>query len=168
VIFEDVWNSDPALVLAANPWSIAAEYAPTLTRTSPLIRMNVGDQDAVLPANVDFHNRLTSLGITHSFNTAPGIGHAAIPLLTAIGPTNWAFYQNALLPRCDASDIAGPNQSPVSDGSYTADDIIVFLGWYFAADPRADIAGANQAVAPDTQLTADDIIVFLGRYFAGC
>jgi hypothetical protein len=69
---------------------------------------------------------------------------------------------------CTPSDVAGPNQSVGADGQLTADDIIVFLGWYFADDARADIAGPNQSPTPDGQRTADDIIVFLGRYFAGC
>jgi hypothetical protein len=69
---------------------------------------------------------------------------------------------------CTASDVAGANQSVGADGTLTADDIIVFLGWYFAGDTRADVAGANQSTTPDGQFTADDIIVFLGRYFAGC
>lgn len=65
-------------------------------------------------------------------------------------------------------DVAGPNQSIGPDGVLGADDIIVFLGWYFANDTRADIAGANQSVVPDGLFTADDIIVFLSRFFAGC
>jgi hypothetical protein len=69
---------------------------------------------------------------------------------------------------CTPSDVAGANQSAGPDGQLTADDIIVFLGWYFAEDARADIAGPNQSPTPDGQRTADDIIVFLGRYFAGC
>jgi hypothetical protein len=70
--------------------------------------------------------------------------------------------------RCTLSDVAGPNQSEGPDLELTADDIIVFLGWYFAGDFRADVAGANQSTQPDFEFTADDIIVFLGRYFQGC
>jgi uncharacterized membrane protein len=70
--------------------------------------------------------------------------------------------------RCSRQDIASGNQGSLPDGSLTADDIIVYLSWYFAQDPRADIAGNNQSTTPDGQLTADDIIVFLGGYFAGC
>jgi hypothetical protein len=69
---------------------------------------------------------------------------------------------------CNPADVAGANQSTIADGALTADDIIVFLGWYFASDTRADVAGSNQVTTPDGQFTADDIIVFLGRYFAGC
>jgi hypothetical protein len=69
---------------------------------------------------------------------------------------------------CGPSDVAGPNQSVGADGVLTADDIIVFLGWYFANDGRANIAGPNQSTTPDNVLSADDIIVFLSRYFAGC
>jgi probable HAF family extracellular repeat protein len=70
--------------------------------------------------------------------------------------------------RCSRQDIASGNQGSLPDGALTADDIIVYLGWYFAQDPRADIAGNNQSTTPDGQFTADDIIVFLGGYFAGC
>jgi hypothetical protein len=69
---------------------------------------------------------------------------------------------------CGPSDVAGANQSIGADGGLSADDIIVFLGWYFAADARADVAGSNQSTLPDGAFTADDIIVFLSRYFAGC
>jgi hypothetical protein len=69
---------------------------------------------------------------------------------------------------CNPSDVAGPNQSIGADGALTADDIIVFLGWFFNSDPRANVAGANQSTVPDNAFTADDIIVFLGRYFNGC
>jgi hypothetical protein len=72
------------------------------------------------------------------------------------------------LPPCGLSDIAGPNQTIGFDGVLTADDIIVFLSWYFGSVPAADVAGANQSTTPDGQFTADDIIVFLSRYFAGC
>lgn len=69
---------------------------------------------------------------------------------------------------CGLSDVAGANQSIGSDGLLTADDIIVFLSWFFAADARANIAGPNQSDVPDNAFTADDIILFLGRYFNGC
>lgn len=167
-IFADVWNNDPALVVAANPWTLAAVNAPALLSSPLRIRIAIGGEDSTLPPNIDFHDRLTGLGVAHTFNVYPGIGHATIPLLTAIGPTNWSFYRDALIVRCTLSDVAGLNQAIGADGSLTADDIIVFLNWYFAADSRADVAGANQSAAPDGVLTADDIIVFLGRYFGGC
>ncbi|MCU0689303.1 MAG: hypothetical protein MUE97_06145 [Phycisphaerales bacterium] len=81
--------------------------------------------------------------------------------------TNAGQFVGATL-ACGPSDVAGANQSVGADGQLTADDIIVFLGWYFASDVRADVAGPNQSTIPDLQFTADDIIVFLSRYFAGC
>jgi hypothetical protein len=92
------------------------------------------------------------------------------------------FWPGIGQPLCGPSDVAGPNQAVGGDGGLTADDIIVYLGWYFAnttgsptpgnppspANLLADIAGPNQSTSPDGALTADDIIVFLGRYFAGC
>jgi hypothetical protein len=69
---------------------------------------------------------------------------------------------------CGLSDIAGPGQSIGSDNTLTADDIIVFLNWFFAGNTGADVAGPGQSTSPDGQFTADDIIVFLNRFFAGC
>lgn len=64
------------------------------------------------------------------------------------------------------ADVAGANQSPGPDGVRSADDIIVYLSWYFAASPLADVAGPNQSEGPDGLFSADDIIVFLSWYFA--
>jgi hypothetical protein len=69
---------------------------------------------------------------------------------------------------CGPSDVAGAGQTIGSDGQLTADDLIVFIGWFFAADARADVAGSGQSPSPDSQFTADDIIVFVNRFFAGC
>ncbi|MFN7395615.1 MAG: GC-type dockerin domain-anchored protein, partial [bacterium] len=66
------------------------------------------------------------------------------------------------------SDVSCPCQSVGSDNALTADDIIVYLNWFFDGDTRADVAGPGQSTTPDTQFTADDIIVFLNRFFAGC
>jgi hypothetical protein len=87
-------------------------------------------------------------------------------------------------PSCNSrANVAGANQSTTPDATLTADDIIVFLGWYFGATTGspvagnppspanllADVSGPNQnASSPDGALTADDIIVFLGFYFQGC
>jgi len=69
---------------------------------------------------------------------------------------------------CGLSDIAGPGQANTPDRQLTADDIIVFLAYFFIGDQRADIAGPGQSTTPDGQFTADDIILFLNRFFAGC
>jgi len=74
----------------------------------------------------------------------------------------------AARPACGLSDVAGPGQSVGPDNTLTADDIIVFLNWFFASDTRADVAGPGQSTSADGQFTADDIIVFLNRFFAGC
>lgn len=76
------------------------------------------------------------------------------------------FYCPA--PSACPADVAGANQSIGPNGTLTADDIIVFLSWYFASDSRADIAGNNQSLGGNGAFTADDIIVYLGQFFAGC
>jgi hypothetical protein len=72
------------------------------------------------------------------------------------------------LPVCGPSDIAGPGQIVGPDGQLTADDLIVFVNWFFASDQRADVAGSGQTPQPDGQFTADDLIVYVNRFFIGC
>jgi hypothetical protein len=69
---------------------------------------------------------------------------------------------------CGPSDVAGAGQTIGADGALTADDIIVFIGWFFAQDARADVAGAGQVAGADGDFSADDIIVFIGLFFGGC
>ncbi len=116
------------------------------------------------------HNNLEGL----TLGPRLGPGRYALLAITDDGGTSDPLSTNRLVSfeisgvACNASDVAGANQSIGGDGELTADDIIVFLGWYFAGDVRGDVAGANQTPGRDGQWTADDIIVFLGRYFAGC
>jgi hypothetical protein len=87
-----------------------------------------------------------------------------------VNPSGGAAYAPGLFGpvACTPSDVAGPGQTVGADGQLTADDIIVFVGWFFAADARADIAGSGQSVGADGQFTADDLILFINRFFAGC
>ena len=50
-------------------WQLAASADPAAL---PAIRMVCGEQDALLPANREFHALLQSKGIAHTFETAPG------------------------------------------------------------------------------------------------
>ena len=53
----------------ADLWQLAASADPAAL---PAIRMVCGEQDALLPANREFHALLQSKGIAHTFETAPG------------------------------------------------------------------------------------------------
>jgi probable HAF family extracellular repeat protein len=122
---------------------------------------------------VDLNAYLPTLGVSlagWTLNEATGAsrdGRVLIGIGTLNGAPNRAWIVD-LNPPCGLSDVAGPGQAVGSDGALTADDIIVYLNWFFASDARADVAGAGQSSTPDGQFTADDIIVFLNRYFAGC
>jgi glucose/arabinose dehydrogenase len=65
------------------------------------------------------------------------------------------------------ADVAGSGQTVGPNGQLTADDIIVYLNWFFAGDGRADLGGPGQSPRPDRLLTADDIILFINAFFAG-
>jgi enterochelin esterase-like enzyme len=94
-IYEDVWNSDPALFFAASPWNLAGVNRDEIVGGRLLVRVAVGEADAMLGPNADLHEHLVSIGIPHGWQTYPGIGHDPLPLLQAMGPSNWAFYRVA-------------------------------------------------------------------------
>jgi hypothetical protein len=98
----------------------------------------------------------------------PGIAHGLlcgqVQGLTPIGSTAYYFR----LPGCNPSDVAGQGQTIGGDFVLGADDIIVFINWWFAQDWRADIAGAGQTIGPDGAFTPDDQIAFINTFFLGC
>jgi hypothetical protein len=80
----------------------------------------------------------------------------------------FAHYFRFVNGPCGNADVAGAGQTIGADGFLTSDDIIVFIGWFFAGDLRADVAGSGQIIGSDGILTADDIIVFVNWFFQGC
>jgi len=69
---------------------------------------------------------------------------------------------------CGLSDVASPGQVPGPDNELTADDIILFVGWFIARDPSADVAGGGLFGGGDGEFTADDLVLFIQRYTRGC
>ena len=67
------------------------------------------------------------------------------------------------------ADIAGLGGTLGADGQITVDDLVMYLGRFFASDIAvADIAGFGGTPGPDGQITVDDLVIFLSRFFAGC
>jgi len=98
-ILRDVYGNDMGYFRAVNPFTIAEQYAATIRGTPGALmwfRQIIGDRDSVLPANEAFRLHLDRLGIAHVFTLAPGIGHEPLPLLTALGEGNYAFYRSVL------------------------------------------------------------------------
>ena len=120
-IYEDVWNSDPALYFAASPWNLATVHAGAIVANGVLVRMAVGESDAMLGPNEDLHEHLTTLGIAHGWETHTGVGHEPLALMQAMGTENWEFYRAALAPRCGSVDFNGDGSS------FDPQDIDAFL-----------------------------------------
>ncbi len=149
-------ENSPARTIPPTPTSSGTESAPRL-----------GDGiDGPLSAGVYYLSvstfsttfNATNFSLTLPTTRAGSVGDRTV---------NWRTNLPAGV-QCGPSDVAGSGQTIGSDGQLTADDIIVFIGWFFAADARADVASSGQVPVPDTQFTADDIIVFISRFFAGC
>jgi hypothetical protein len=133
--------------------SLTTIGAPTSTRTIPA---------GVLQPNTDYYATwYFAQRVVSQPSAQIAYSHVSFDNLTRV-----AFRTGGL--SCGPADIAGAGQAVGADGQLTADDIIVFIGWFFAADVRADIATSGQTPTPDGQFTADDIILFINRFFAGC
>lgn len=66
------------------------------------------------------------------------------------------------------ADIAGQGASEGGDSALDNNDFVLFISWFFAADPRADIGSSGADPLPDGVFDNNDFIVFIQRFFAGC
>ncbi|MCC6139713.1 MAG: esterase family protein [Nitrospira sp.] len=94
-IFQSVYGGDQAYFRALGPWALAGQQADAL-RGRSLVRIAVGDQDAMQGPNQDFAAHLSNLHIPHTVHIVPQVAHQPLRLLQALGSANWDFYRAAL------------------------------------------------------------------------
>ena len=95
-IFQTTYGGDSNYFLANSPWQ-QAQARKTSLPPDFRVRLVVGQEDhQVLKGNVDFHDHLTSLGIGHSFQQIPGVGHNPQQLLAADRHELMEFYRDVL------------------------------------------------------------------------
>ncbi len=77
-------------------------------------------------------------------------------------------FANALpVPRFCVADVASAGGADGPDGQLTADDVVGYLGKYFANDfSVADVASLGGVGYPDDKVTPDDLVYFLADFFA--
>ena len=96
-VFATAYGNDMAYYREQSPWHLAQAHADRL-RSGLLIRQLIGNLDATLRFNRDFHDHLTALKIPHTYRQVPGVPHDPNRLLDALGADLWPFYQQALAP----------------------------------------------------------------------
>ena len=90
-IFEQTFGNDMDYCRQESPWLLARERADELRRA--VIRLHAGENDHQLRAkNVDFHELLDSLGLSHTFSVVPDAGHSSTELLDNLEDP-WSFYR---------------------------------------------------------------------------
>ncbi len=92
-VLRDVYGGDQEYFRTQSPWVLAEQNAFPLSSNSHL-RIAIGECDETLDFNRDFDSRLTDLGIPHTFEVLPDIGHNTMALFNAMGDSNWEFYRN--------------------------------------------------------------------------
>ncbi len=94
-ILQQVYGNSLAIFEAQSPWRIAESSAAALRQGYP-IRQLIGSLDSILPANQAFHQHLDAVPVAHQFLEVPGVGHDALGLIQAIGPSFFHFHRDAL------------------------------------------------------------------------
>lgn len=92
-LLERVYGSLEAF-RAASPWRLAEQHADAL-RGTPL-RVVIGTDDGSLRFSREFHAHLERLALPHAYVEVPGVGHAPLALIRALGARFWAFHAQAL------------------------------------------------------------------------
>lgn len=93
-IFRRVYGGDAGFFLEKSPWKIAELQRQHLKDI--VIRQAIGDRDETFENNRAFHERMTSLGIAHTWTVVPAVGHDPMRLIRAMGDDFWAFHRAAL------------------------------------------------------------------------
>lgn len=95
-IYRRVYGGDAAFYLAQSPWAIVERQAGRLGEL--VIRQAIGDRDETFANNAAFHERMRTLGVAHTWQVAPGVGHDPTALIRALGDDFWAFHRAAFGP----------------------------------------------------------------------
>lgn len=165
-IYQDVYNSDPVEFLARSPWQLAGVHRDALLNTAMPIRQMIGGADFTLPANLEFRQRLTDLGIAVEFFNPPGVGHDVLGLFNAYGENLWSFYHGVF----GATAGTCPTCVPLTDlgaGRYLGQHQGgLYPGGANTPPPshQAAIAEANRAIRPVDgagRPTPDGLVGFL-------
>jgi hypothetical protein len=69
---------------------------------------------------------------------------------------------------CGPADVGSEGGAEGPDGVLDNNDFIVFIGYFFAMDPRADLGSTGGAVGSDGVWDNNDFIVFINFFFEGC
>ena len=93
-VLEETYGGSQEEFEKRSPWRLAEQNASALQNTRLLLVC--GTEDETLPANRAMHDRLTSLGIAHSYVELQGVAHEPVRSIRALGPQLWAFIEGAL------------------------------------------------------------------------
>ena len=177
VVFADDSNPNPAPTPASNLSAVSfGQTTPQRVRSGGLdangntqvVANGAGQSGAVLAAGTYY---VGVAGYQLLATAAQGWDFAITSNATTTGTIALRIGSNlvAAPARCNAADVAGLGGSVGPDLQLTADDVVVYLGAFFAGTLSvADIAVLGGAPGADGQLTADDIVYFLGQFFSPC
>jgi len=90
-LFHRIFDGKDERFTAAHPIALAEQNAAQI-KDRTVIRQAVG---ALVGPNVALHEKLTSLGIAHDYDSFDGIGHNLAAIYDSLGDKNWAFYAEA-------------------------------------------------------------------------
>jgi enterochelin esterase-like enzyme len=95
-MLREVSNDDAEYFKALSPLTIIDKAAEKIKERKLTIRRAAGEADDSLDLNRKFHDKLTSLKVTHEYAELPKVGHDCLAVFTSLGEKNGAFYRSVL------------------------------------------------------------------------
>ncbi len=93
-LFAKNFGGSKAYFHERSPWVLVERNAPSI-RGRTLVRIGVGDLDALYERNLTYHEMLERLGITNEFFGVAGVAHEQRKFYEKLGAGAFRFYQRA-------------------------------------------------------------------------
>ncbi|MDP1661317.1 MAG: GC-type dockerin domain-anchored protein, partial [Phycisphaerales bacterium] len=87
---------------------------------------------------------------------------------TLTGRDEALLWKRPLDSACGPADIGRQGGVSGADGTLDNNDFIVFINYFFAANPLADRGVQGGVPGVDGMFDNNDFIVFIDQFFAGC
>jgi enterochelin esterase-like enzyme len=91
-LFKDIFGDNPGRFLAEHPNELVVKNAEQI-RNQMNIRIGVGEDDGLLPANQGLHEVLQRLNVAHQYEVVPGVAHSGIEYYKKLGTKGFDFHR---------------------------------------------------------------------------
>jgi endo-1,4-beta-xylanase len=110
-LFQRLFDGQDETFTAEHPGTLIEKNAASI-KGRTRIRQAVG---ALVGPNAALHEKMTNLGIEHSYDLFAGVGHNLNAIYERLGDRNWEFYRQAFTPVSPPPGETGPCPTAASE-----------------------------------------------------